>query len=81
MKFLTIKDCLDSFMDEHSFTEAVQDTINAYREGKKELEMLFDYHLWGTDDTDFTNEEDKQYYMTLGKIEETLVHNNLIYND
>lgn len=81
MKFLTIKDCLDSFNDEHSFTEAVQDTINAYREGKEDLEAFLDEHLWAVNDTEFTNDADKQYYMTLGKIEEVLVHSNLIYND
>lgn len=81
MKFLTIKDCLDSFMDGYSFSEALLDAINAYREGKEELEAFLDEHLWVVNDTEFTNDADKQYYMTLGKIEEALVHSNLIYND
>ena len=81
MKFLTIKDCLDSFMDGYSFSEAVLDATNAYRESKEELEAFLDEHLWLADDTAFGSDEDKQYYVTLGKIEEILAENNLIYND
>lgn len=81
MKFLTIKECLDSFMDGYSYSDAVLDAINAYREGKDELEAFLDEHLWRLEDFIFSSEEDKRYYMVLGEIEERLVHSNLIYND
>lgn len=81
MKFQTIKDCIDSFMDGYSFSEAVLDATNAYRESKESLEALFDEQLWVGDDYEFDNDTDKQYYIALSRIEEALVHSELIYND
>lgn len=81
MKFLTIKDCLDSYMDGYSFSDAVLDAINAYRQSKESLEALFDEQLWIGEDYEFDNDEDKRYYITLSHIEEALVHSGLIYND
>lgn len=81
MKFQTIKDAIDSFMDGYSFSEAVLDATNAYRQSKESLEALFDEQLWCGEDYEFDNETDKQYYIALSRIEEVLVHSGLIYND
>ena len=81
MKFDTIKDAIDSFMDGYSYSDAVLDATNASRVSKKALEELFDQQLWVGEDFTFDNEEHKLYYLTLGKIEEILVANSLIYND
>lgn len=81
MKFESIAQCLESYQDGYSFSDAVLDAINASRQSKETLEKLFDSQLWVGEDFEFDNEEDKRYYITLSHIEESLVHSGLIYNN
>lgn len=80
VKFSTIKDAIDSFMDDYSFSQAVLDALNASLVSKEALEALFTKQLWVWEDFTFDSEEHKQYYITLGQIEQILVANSLIYN-
>lgn len=81
MKFLTIADCLESFVDGYSNNHALVDAVNASRQSKEALEKLFDEQLWIPEDYSFDNPEDEAYYKALGQIEERLVCHELIYQD
>jgi len=81
MKFESIKDCLDSFIDGYSTSEALIDATNASRQSKESLEKLFDEQLWIPESYVFDNEEDERYYKALAQIEERLVAYGLIYNE
>ena len=81
MKFETIKDCLESFIDGYSNNEALIDAVNASRQSKDALEKLFDEQLWIPEEYTFNNERDEAYYKALAQIEERLVAHELIYQD
>lgn len=80
-KFTSISEVFEYLQDGYSFSESLLDAINAHRQSKKCLEELFDSKLWVHESYVFDNDSDKQYYVSLGKIEEILVANDLIYND
>lgn len=81
MKFNTIDDAFEFLRDGYSYSEVLVDCINASRQSKAALEHLLDSVLWVPESYDFDNEADKQYYISMGRIEEFLVEHGLIYND
>lgn len=88
MKFQTIGEVFEWMRMDGSASEALIDCLNAYALGKDKLEKHFDDNLWLIDDIDgasdaspFDSDAAKQYYMELARIEEFLVHQELIYQD
>lgn len=81
MKFETIKDCLESFVDGYSNNDALTDAVNASRQSKEALENLLDEQLWIPEDYTFVDEQAEIYYKSLAQIEERLVSSGLIYVD
>ena len=81
MKFETIKDCLESFVDGYSNNDALTDAVNASRQSKEALENFLDERLWIPGDYTFVDEQAEIYYKSLAQIEERLVSSGLIYGD
>lgn len=89
MKFQTIGEVFEWMRMDGSASEALIDCMNAYALGKDKLEKHFDDNLWldvGTGEDQYTkcgfdSDAAKQYYIELARIEEFLVHQELIYQD
>lgn len=81
MQFTSIEDCLEWLRTSGSFSEAVLDCVNTYRESKAHLEFLFDSQLFMGEDYKLEDAKDQQYFDELSRIEGILVSNQLIYND
>lgn len=85
MKFESIADCFEWLRMDGSASECVLDCINAHNLGLSVLESHFDIWLWlkdgQTEDEAYPTEADKQYARELGRIEELLCENSLIYKN
>lgn len=88
-KFQTVGEAFEFMRMDGSQSLALIDCMNAYELGKDQLEKHFDDHLWldagsGEDQYSkckFDSDAAQQYYIELGRIEEFLVHQELIYQD
>jgi sialic acid synthase SpsE len=83
-KFQTIGEAFEFMRMDGSASLALIDCMNAYALGTDHLEKHFDSHLWLADedgDANFDSDEAKQYYIELARIEEFLVHQELIYSE
>ena len=81
MKFETIADCLESFVDGYSNNDALVAAVNASRQSKEALENFLDEQLWVPEDWIFPNEQAEVYYKCLAQIEQRLVARGLIYDE
>lgn len=82
MKFQTIGEVFEWMRMDGSASEALIDCMNAYALGKDKLEKHFDDNLWlDAKAEDFASYSEQQYYIELARIEEFLVHQELIYNE
>ena len=83
MKFLTITEAFEFMRGEGSMSLVLIDCMNAYALGKEALEKHFDSHLWLLSEEESVEplpDDAEQYYIELSRIEEFLVHHELIYN-
>lgn len=83
MKFQTIGEVFEWMRMDGSASEALIDCMNAYALSKDKLEKHFDDNLWidAIEGASFVDGAAQQYYMELGRIEEFLGHQGLIYQD
>lgn len=81
MKFESIADCFEYLRDGYSYSEALLDCINANNLSITDLEQHFSNWLWVSEDSKPYEGADLEYAIQLGKIEELLCENSLIYND
>lgn len=81
MKFESISDCFEYLRDGYSYSEALLDCINANNLSLTALEQHFSNWLWVSEDSKPYEGEDLEYSIALGRIEELLVENSLIYKD
>lgn len=81
-KFQTIGEVFEWMRMDGSASEALIDCMNAYTLSKAHLENHFDSHLWlDAKAEDFASYGAQQYYIELARIEEFLVHQDLIYQE
>lgn len=82
MKFETIDQVFVFLRMDGSQSLALLDCMNAYAEGTGALEQHFDTHLWvDANAPEIVDPVYDQYYKELGRIEEFLVMQGLIYED
>ena len=85
MKLESISQVFEYLRDGYGYSEAIADCLNAHNLGLSTLEAHFSTWLWlpdgVTEDEAYPTEADKQYARELGRIEELLTMNGLIYKD
>lgn len=83
MKYESIADCFEHLRTEQgsSYSEALLDCINANNLSMAALEQHFSNWLWVSEDAKPYEGVDLEYAIQLGRIEEMLCENELIYQE
>lgn len=81
MKYESIADCFEHLRDGYTYSEALLDCINANNLSLTALEQHFSNWLWVSEDAKPYEGVDLEYAIQLGRIEEMLCEQGLIYLD